>query len=199
MDLAKMLTVLVGVLAVMLVVAAPALAQRGQVSRTGVIERFEAEKGPPCLLDATHALDVVEGPGTYYILLTSSEGVYLDAYVGQRVTVYGEGLINPAVGGAERCPDIDVSRVELADPDGPTPNDAPETTAQDPATSGRGSGGSGSDGSGDSSETNAGGEPSGGAGDMKVLPATGGVALLITGVAGALLAGGGLLVCRFVR
>src|SRR5215207_3731916 len=37
----------------------------------------------PCLVDATHATDVVERPDTYYLQLTSSEGVDLGAYIGQ--------------------------------------------------------------------------------------------------------------------
>lgn len=179
----KKLMTLVGVLAVMLVGATPASSQPEEISVTGVIERFEAEAGPPCFAPATHTLAVEGRSGARPGLI--SDVVDLDAYVGQRVTVYGEPLINPAVGGIERCPDLIASRIEPAAPDSPTPDGGRGGTETTGGTTPPGSG------SGSSS-----GKASGGR--IKELPRTGGLPALGL-AAGTLLLAGGLIVRGIAR
>lgn len=89
-----------------------------EVSAMGTIERLDAE---PVVVDeiqicelSTHAITDA-ATGQYYDL--KSDTVNLEDYVGQRVTVTGTLLASPDIGGAgaERCPDLEVTRVEPAD------------------------------------------------------------------------------------
>ena len=108
------------VLAAMLAVAVPALAQ-GQVSATGVlVGGLPADVGT----NGTHSI-TDQSSATVYAL--NSETVDLDAYVGQRVTVYGTltpgGTSSDEAGfeGNGTLPSIDVTRIEPADDSNPDP------------------------------------------------------------------------------
>jgi hypothetical protein len=165
-----------------------------EVSATGVLERLEAQ---PVVVDglqicglSTHAI-TDEATGRHYDL-KSGDAVDLDAYVGQRVTVHGEPLASPAIGsaGAERCPDLDVTRIERA---GTTP---PPDNNGGFGNGSSGNGGSGSSGFGGSSGGSSGSVASGIRG---LLPSTGGgMALWVLG-AGVLMTGGGMFVRRLAR
>ena len=118
--MAKRLLVPMAVLAAMLVVAVPALAQ-GQVSATGVlVAGLPADVGT----NGTHSI-TDQASATVYAL--NSETVDLDAYVGQRVTVYGTltpgGTSSDEAGfeGNGTLPSIDVTRIEPADDSNPDP------------------------------------------------------------------------------
>ena len=112
-NMAKRLLVLM-VLAAMLAATAPAFAQ-GQVSATGVLlAGLPVDVGT----NGTHSI-TDEASATVYAL--ESETVDLDAYVGQRVTVYGtltSGEASsdaPGFEGNGTLLSIDVTRVEPAD------------------------------------------------------------------------------------
>ena len=163
-----------------------------EVSATGELEKLEAE---PVVVDGTEICELSthaitdEATGQYYDL--KSDAVDLDAYVGERVTVYGESLASPDIGGAgaERCPDLEVSRIEQA---GTPP---PEDGGSD--NGGSDSGGSVGSGSGSSGGSSGGGVVASGL--RNYLPSTGGgMALTLLG-AGILMTGGGLLVRRTFR
>ena len=118
--MAKRLLVPMAVLAAMLAVAVPALAQ-GQVSATGVlVAGLPADVGT----NGTHSI-TDQASATVYAL--NSETVDLDAYVGQRVTVYGTltpgGTSSDEAGfeGNGTLPSIDVTRIEPADDSNPDP------------------------------------------------------------------------------
>jgi hypothetical protein len=118
--MAKRLLVPMAVLAAMLAVAVPALAQ-GQVSATGVlVAGLPADVGT----NGTHSI-TDQASATVYAL--NSETVDLDAYVGQRVTVYGAltpgGTSSDEAGfeGNGTLPSIDVTRIEPADDSNPDP------------------------------------------------------------------------------
>src|SRR5918994_6676639 len=118
--MAKKLLVPMVVLAVMLTVAVPAFAQ-GQVSATGVlVAGLPADVGT----NGTHSI-TDQASATVYAL--NSETVDLDAYVGQRVTVYGTltpgGTSSDEAGfeGNGTLPSIDVTRIESADDSNPDP------------------------------------------------------------------------------
>src|SRR5918998_4931207 len=118
--MAKRLLVPMVVLAAMLGVAVPAFAQ-GQVSATGVlVAGLPADVGS----NGTHSI-TDQASATVYAL--SSETVDLDAYVGQRVTVYGAlipgGTSSDEAGfeGNGTLPSIDVTRIEPADDSNPDP------------------------------------------------------------------------------
>ena len=117
---AKRMLVLIAVLAAMLAAAIPALAQ-GQVSATGVlVAGLPADVGT----NGTHSI-TDQASATVYAL--NSETVDLDAYVGQRVTVYGTltpgGTSSDEAGfeGNGTLPSIDVTRIEPADDSNPDP------------------------------------------------------------------------------
>ena len=119
--MAKRLLVPMVVLAAMLAVAVPAFAQ-GQVSATGVlVAGLPADVGT----NGTHSI-TDQASATVYAL--NSETVDLDAYVGQRVTVYGTltpgGTSSDEAGfeGNGTLPSIDVTRIEPADDSNPDPN-----------------------------------------------------------------------------
>ena len=112
--MAKRLLVPMAVLAAMLAASVPAFAQE-QTSATGVLlAGLPADVGT----NGTHSI-TDEASGTVYAL--ASEGVGLDAYVGERVTVYGTltsgeaGSDNPGPEGTGTLPSIEVARVEPAD------------------------------------------------------------------------------------
>jgi hypothetical protein len=118
--MAKRLLVPMAVLAAMLAVAVPALAQ-GQVSATGVlVAGLPADVGT----NGTHSI-TDQASATVYAL--NSETVDLDAYAGQRVTVYGTltpgGTSSDEAGfeGNGTLPSIDVTRIEPADDSNPDP------------------------------------------------------------------------------
>lgn len=118
--MAKRLLVPMVVLATMLAVAVPAFAQ-GQVSATGVlVAGLPADVGT----NGTHSI-TDQASATVYAL--NSETVDLDAYVGQRVTVYGTltpgGTSSGEAGfeGNGTLPSIDVTRIEPADDSNPDP------------------------------------------------------------------------------
>ena len=157
----------------------PAPPTAEEVSATGTTEQFEPE---PVVVDgleicqlSTHAV-TDEATGRYYDL--TGENVDLESYVGRRVTLTGTPLGSPAIGGAgaERCPDLDVTRIEPAAP--VDPGDPAPVDPVDPVVGG--------DGSAD------------GPGGARVLPSTGGATLVILG-AGALLTVAGLLARRATR
>ena len=117
------LVILMAVLAIMLVVAAPAMAQDssegGETAATGILR---AGLPVDVVGEGTHSI-TDEATGTLYAL--RSAGVGLDAYVGQSVTVYGAltpGEDFPGSGGiaSGTLPSIDVSRIE------PTPGSPEE-------------------------------------------------------------------------
>lgn len=124
--MAKRLLVLMAVLAAMLAAAVPAFAQT-QVSATGVLL---AGLPADVATNGTHSI-TDEASGTVYAL--KSEVVDLDAYVGQKVTVYGTltpGEVSSDKAGFEgngTLPSIDVTRVEPAD--GPPPDPTAGTSA----------------------------------------------------------------------
>ena len=155
-----------------------------ETSATGVLERLEAG---PVVVDGIRVCDLSthtitdEATGRYYDL--TSEAVDLDAYAGQRVTVHGELLASPDIGGAgaERCPDLDVTRIERA------------------GNGDSGNGGSDNGGSGSSGGWFSVGGGAVGSGLRGLLPSTGGgMALTLVG-AGVLMTGGGLLIRRLAR
>ena len=118
--MAKRLLAPMAVLAAMLAVAVPGLAQ-GQVSATGVlVAGLPADVGT----NGTHSI-TDQASATVYAL--NSETVDLDAYVGQRVTVYGTltpgGTSSDEAGfeGNGTLPSIDVTRIEPADDSNPDP------------------------------------------------------------------------------
>ena len=107
--MAKRLTVLMGVLAVMLATALPASAE-SEPQLTGVIEKPEVTS----YMYGTHAV-VDEVGGDLYAL--ESDIVDLDAFVGQRVTVFGSSVRGYENGQVEGGPPLfDVTRVEPAAP-----------------------------------------------------------------------------------
>ena len=171
-----------------------------ETSATGVLERLEAG---PVVVDgiricdlSTHAI-TDEATGRYYDLM--SEAVDLDAYAGQRVTVYGELLASPDIGGAgaERCPDLGVTQIERAGTPPPDDNDGSDNNGGSDNYSGLDDSGSGG---GSGSGGNSGGfSGSIASGIRGVLPSTGGgMALWVLG-AGVLIMGSGLLVRRLAR
>jgi hypothetical protein len=98
---------LVVLLVAMMALAAPALAQESVVA-TGVLEKPEATT----YMYGTHAI-TDETWGTFYAL--QSEVVDLDAYAGQRVTVYGTVVPGYESGQIEGGPPlVDVTWVESA-------------------------------------------------------------------------------------
>jgi uncharacterized membrane protein YgcG len=112
--MAKRLLVPMAVLAAMLAASVPAFAQE-QTSATGVLlAGLPADVGT----NGTHSI-TDEASGTVYAL--ASVGVGLDAYVGERVTVYGTltsgeaGSDNPGPEGTGTLPSIVVAGVEPAD------------------------------------------------------------------------------------
>ena len=118
--MAKRLLVPMAVLAAMLAVAVPAFAQ-GQVSATGMlVAGLPADVGT----NGTHSI-TDQASATVYAL--NSETVDLDAYVGQRVTVYGTltpgGTSSDEAGfeGNGTLPSIDVTRIEPVDDSNPDP------------------------------------------------------------------------------
>ena len=127
--MAKRLLVPIAVLAAMLAASVPAFAQE-QTSATGVLlAGLPADVGT----NGTHSI-TDEASGTVYAL--ASEAVGLDAYVGERVTVYGTltpgeaGSDNPGPEGTGTLPSIEVARVESADGPpggGPSPQDRTAT------------------------------------------------------------------------
>ena len=162
-----------------------------EVTVTGIVERLKAE---PVVVDgveicgvSTHAI-TDEATGRRYDLI--SEAVDLDAHVGKRVAATGTPLASPAIGGAgaERCPDLDVTSVEILD--GATKPPPPPSSGGGSDDGGNGPGtGSGSDG----------GASGGGAvRGIKALPATGG-ALLVAALSGLALIAGGLVARRITR
>ena len=105
----RKLAVLAAMLAVALAAAAPALAQSGVGVATGVLEKPEVTT----YQYGTHAL-TDEASGTRYAL--QSESVNLDAYVGERVTIYGTPVPGYQDGQVEGGPDLlRVDRVVPAD------------------------------------------------------------------------------------
>jgi len=119
-SMAKRLLVPMVLLATMLAVAVPAFAQ-GQVSATGVlVAGLPADVGT----NGTHSI-TDQASATVYAL--NSETVDLDAYVGQRATVYGTltpgGTSSDEAGfeGNGTLPAIDVTRIEPADDSNPDP------------------------------------------------------------------------------
>ena len=101
----RKLAVLATTLAVVLAVASQALAQES-VTATGVLEKPEATT----YMYGSHAI-ADEASGTYYAL--ASEGMDLDAYVGQRVSVYGAAVPGYEDGQIEGGPPLlDVAWVE---------------------------------------------------------------------------------------
>ncbi len=114
--MAKRLIVLVGMLAVMLAVAVPALAQQqGAVTATGVLGPPDTSGPDP---EPTYPL-TDEGTGTTYEL--TSGFVELEPYVGQRVAIEGVRIpgINPRA----------LNVTEIQPVDGPPPSPAPGTSA----------------------------------------------------------------------
>ena len=164
-----------------------------EVSATGILERLEAQ---PVVADrfqicglSKHAI-TDETTGRHYDL--ESDAVDLDAYVGQRVIVHGEPLVSPDIGGAgaERCPDLDVTRIERAGTTSPPDNNG---------GSGNGSSGNGSSGSNGFGGSSGGSSGSIVSGIQGLLPSTGGgMALWVLG-AGVLMTGGGMFVRRLAR
>ena len=171
-----------------------------EVTATGIVERLEAE---PVVVDgveicglSTHAI-ADEATGAYYDL--TSEAVDLDAYAGKRVAVTGTPLGSPAIGGAgaERCPDLEVTRVEPLDGGTePPPGGTTPPPAHGPAP--------GADLNGDGSVDASDGEEAARVSDAaaseksgeRMLPNTGGATLALLVGAGALLTAAGLLVRR---
>ncbi len=106
----KKLAVLATMLALVLVVASPAVAQESIVA-TGVLEKPEITT----YMYGTHAI-TDEVSGVRYALGSEDLGL-LDSYVGQRVSVYGElapGYENGQVEGGP--PLLNVTWIESASP-----------------------------------------------------------------------------------
>ena len=119
--MAKRLMALLGVLALMLATAVPALAE-SEPQLTGVIERPEMTT----YQYGTHAL--TDESGHFYAL--ESEVADLDVYVGQRVTVYGSFVPGYEDGQVEGGPPLfEVTRVESAGPGVTPPGPVPGTSA----------------------------------------------------------------------
>jgi hypothetical protein len=98
---------LVVLVAMTLALTAPALAQES-VTATGAMERL----GITTYQYGTHSV-TDEASGTFYVL--SSDVVDLDAYAGQRVTVYGTLVPGYEYGQVEGGPPlVDVTWVEPA-------------------------------------------------------------------------------------
>lgn len=92
---------------VMMALAAPILAQEG-VAATGAVERLDITS----YQYGTHAV-TDEASGAFYVL--NSDVVDLDAYTGQRVTVYGTLVPGYEYGQVEGGPPlVDVTWVESA-------------------------------------------------------------------------------------
>lgn len=157
-------------------------------SATGVVERL-GEEDSFCGV-STHFI-VDEESGRQVDLI--SDIVDLDAYVGQRVAAYGEILASPAVVGAERCPDLDVTQIEpiAIDPVDPVYPVDPVDPAPGVDVDGDGFVDA-SDGEEAARISDSAADASGGA---RVLPNTGGATLVLLG-AGALLVVAALLVRR---
>lgn len=103
----KRLAVLAAMVAVALALAAPVLAQEG-VAATGAMERLDFTT----YQYGTHAV-TDEASGAFYAL--RSEVVDLDAYAGQRVTVYGTLVPRYEYGQIEGGPPlVEVTWVEPA-------------------------------------------------------------------------------------
>ena len=120
--MAKKLMVLLGMLAMMLATAVPALAE-SEPQLTGVIEKPEVTT----YQYGTHSM-IDEVGGDLYAL--ESDNVDLDAYVGQRVTVFGASVAGYEDGQVEGGPPLfDVTRVESAGPGGPPPGPMPGRSA----------------------------------------------------------------------
>ena len=182
--MAKRLMVLLGMLALALATAVPAFAE-SEPQLTGVIERPKDDN----YMYSTHAM-TDETSGDYYAL--DSDVMDLDAYRGQRVTVFG--ALPPGYDNGQDDdgpPLFKVTHVERAD--GPDNGKGGTTTGDD--------GGSAPVLSGDTSNADRGGSgvatgppaPSG----KGQLPATGG--LTVAGAIGAVLIGGGLIARRITR
>lgn len=191
----KRLTVLLWMLALMLAAAVPALAQGGsqytpyvpvgphmpgeEVAATGVINKIT---GNTTWQYGTHILKDSDTGKIAYAL--TDEGVDLDAYDGQMVTVYGTvvpGYENGLVEGGPTL--LDVYRVEPLDGAGGTTTPLVEDNGSvDEAESSEAT----------ARESDSAGSAAERAG-VQVLPATGGAPLMILG-AGALLIAAGLLV-----
>ncbi|MDP8951598.1 MAG: hypothetical protein M3N18_05070, partial [Actinomycetota bacterium] len=118
--MAKRLVVLVGMLAVLLAVAAPvAFAQQGPITATGVVgEPFTRDQDPEPIYPITD-----EGRGTPYELISGF--VDLEPYVGERVTIEGVPVPGPGAPGAPRL--LNVTQLEPAGT--PPPGPSPERTA----------------------------------------------------------------------
>ena len=103
----KRLVVLTVMVAMAMSLATPALAQES-VAATGAMERL----GITTYQYGTHAI-TDEASGAFYVL--SSEVLDLDAYAGQRVTVYGTLVPGYEYGQIEGGPPlVDVTWVEPA-------------------------------------------------------------------------------------
>jgi hypothetical protein len=122
MGMAKRLMALLGMLALALATAAPALAE-SEPQLTGVIEKPELTT----YMYGTHSMTDDE-LGNFYAL--ESEVVDLDAYVGQRVTVSGAFVPGYEDGQVEGGPPLfSVTHVEEAGPGGPPPGPIPGSSA----------------------------------------------------------------------
>ena len=119
--MAKRLMALLGVLALMLATAVPALAE-SEPQLTGVIEKPELTT----YQYGTHA--ITDELGNFYAL--ESDIVDLDAYVGQRVTVSGAFVPGYEDGQVEGGPPLfSVTHVEATGPGGPPPGPMPGSSA----------------------------------------------------------------------
>ncbi len=119
--MAKRLMVLLGMLALMLTMAVPALAE-SEPRLTGVIEKPEVTT----YMYGTHA--ITDELGNFYAL--ESDIVDLDDYVGQRVTVSGAFVAGYEDGQVEGGPPLfSVTHVEAAGPGGPPPGPMPGSSA----------------------------------------------------------------------
>ncbi len=161
------------VLTMVLAAAAPAFAQQGSVTATGVLEGPFTQGPDP---EPTYRL-TDEATGTTYVLVSGF--VELGPFVGQRVTIEGA-----RIGGAEDAPPaLNVTQIEPAGGQTASPTATATATATPTATAAA----AGQDQYGSAS----------------ALPATGGAwpgsASLIALSAGALLVAGGLLARRIIR
>ena len=208
---AKRLTVLLWMLALMLATAVPALAQGGsqytpsapvgphtpgeEVAATGMLHKLT---GLTSWQYGSHTLKDSD-TGTLLYALTSNS-VDLDAYDGQRVTVYGTvvpGYENGLVEGGPTL--LDVYRVEPLDGAGeattpPVEDSEASNGSEDEAAGEEASNGSVDDAAGEEAARES--DFAGSAAErasVQVLPDTGGTSLLILG-AGTLLMAAGLLV-----
>ncbi len=160
-----------------------------EVSATGIVKGLEAE---PVVVDgiricglSTRAI-TDEATGRHYDLAGSTAD--LDGYVGRRVAVAGRPLASPAIEGAERCPDLDVTRVELLDGGStPPPGGATPPPADGPGTD--------VDGEKTARVSDSASEK----GVARILPNTGGLTLALAVGAGVVLTASGLLVSRSTR